>query len=337
LPLALDRTEVAFKRLRRVLRNHKVACARTLEQKISDAGPAPQRVDPHILTMARSLLSQSGEIRSVRRLNVPWFYLDQTPEDEWKSRLDAMEEVYRKTQRHTLNIMLGQVLEIAILKALRSQSTLEFFGDYPDLDTHDDSQPYTKEEPPGSLSGRRIPGTKKLDFLIQHPDAGYAGIEAKNIREWLYPDRVEVRELLLKCCALDVVPVLIARRIHYSLFSVLNPCGVIIHQTFNQLYPSASSDLAAELKDKTLLGYHDIRTGNEPDKRLNCFIHNHLPKLLPKARASFEAYKDLLQGYGDGNLSYKSFAARVKRRLRGEPEDLPSLEPVEEVFDFGFE
>ena len=37
-----------------------------------------------------------------------------------------------------------------------------------------------------------------------------AGIEVKNIREWLYPNREEVRELLLKCCTLNVVPVLIA-------------------------------------------------------------------------------------------------------------------------------
>jgi hypothetical protein len=121
------------------------------------------------------------------------------------------------------------------------------------------------------LNGRRISGGRKLDFLVQHPQAGYAGIEIKNIREWIYPDREEIRELLSKCCALDVVPVLIAQRIHYSTFSVLKPCGVIVHQTFNQLYPSAELELSEKVRDKRLLGYHDVRVGNIPDARLNRF------------------------------------------------------------------
>ena len=136
--------------------------------------------------------------------------------------------------------------------------------------------------------------------------------------------------MLFKCCALDVVPVLIARRIHYSTFSVLNPCGVIVHQTYNQLYPESAKDLAQKVRDKQLLGYHDVRVGNQPDGRLVRFIHENLPKVLPGSRVSFDAFKDLLSSYGNGIHSYKSFAARVKRRLRGEPEDLPEFEGEEE-------
>ena len=177
------------------------------------------------------------------------------------------------------------------------------------------------------LSGRQIPSGKTLDFLVHHPQAGYAGLEIKNIREWLYPDRSEIREMLFKCCSLDVVPVLIARRIHYSTFSVLNPCGVIIHQTFNQVYPKSGKELADKVKDRTLLGYHDVRVGNEPDARLTGFINDHLPVLLSKAKQHFDIFKDLLYAYGNGEQSYKSFAARVKRRLRGESEDLTEFEP----------
>jgi hypothetical protein len=212
------------------------------------------------------------------------------------------------------------------------QTALTFFGNYPDLQSHDNRTLYSKEEPPSSLSGRQIPGGKKLDFLIHHPSAGYAGIEVKNIREWIYPDREEIREMLSKCCALDVIPVLIARRIHYSTFSVLNPCGVIVHQTFNQLYPESAMGLAAKVRNKRLLGYHDVRVGNQPDARLIRFIHQHLPKLLPTMRTAFDAFKDLLAGYGNGDHSYKSFAARVKRRVRGESEELPSPE-TPEVFE----
>jgi hypothetical protein len=91
--------------------------------------------------------------------------------------------------------------------------------------------------------------------------------------------------------------------------------------------PRAAAALASRVKDKNALGYHDVRVGNDPDRRLIRFIHDNLPKLLPKARIAFDAYKDLLQEYAMGNHDYKSFAARVRRRMRGEPEDLPPFEP----------
>lgn len=320
------RHDVAVRRIRNILRTHIAASARTLEQKISDAGPTNQRVDPHILTVARGLLVQQGEVVTVQQTGVRWYHLATENAYVVAKRISELDTVHQQTQRRQFVVLLGQALEIATFRALLGQTTLNYFGNYPDLDAHDDSTLYTKEEPPSSLSGHQIPSGKKLDFLIQHPQAGYAGIEVKNIREWMYPDRLEVRELLFKCCALDVVPVLIARRIHYSTFSVLNPCGVIIHQTYNQLYPDSAWELASKVRDKQLLGYHDVRLGNHPDQRLVRFIHENLPRLLLGSRLSFDAFKDLLSYYANGIHSYKSFAARVKRRLRGLPEDLSELE-----------
>ena len=321
------RHEIATKRLQRILHTHTVANARILEQKISDAGPYNQRIDPHILTEARNTLRDRGVIQQTRRRGVPWYHLTTTPAAAVEKRLSELIKLHHQTTNPRFVDLIGQVLEIAIFRALKGQKNLAFFGDFPDLDTHDDSTPYSKQEPPTSLSGRRTPGNRKLDFLVSHPQGGYAGIEAKNIREWIYPAREEVQEMLLNCCSLDVVPVLIARRIHYSTFSVLNPCGVILHQTFNQLYPETEQELAEQVKDKRLLGYHDIRLGNTPDQRLIKFIHQDLPKVLPEARQRFDAFQDLLFRYADGEHSYASFAARVKRRMRGESEDLPEFEP----------
>lgn len=139
----------------------------------------------------------------------------------------------------------------------------------------------------------------------------------KNIREWLYPDREEIRELLFKCCSLDVVPVLVARRIHYSTFSVLNYCGVILHQTYNQLYPYSAKVLADQVKDKNMLGYHDVRVGNEPDVRLVRFIHKNLPQVLPPARKKFDVFKDLLWAYANGEHPYSRIYDCI--RLRSSP------------------
>ncbi len=329
------RHDLAARRLRNILSSYVVASTRTLEQKIADAGPVNQRIDPHILTETRNTLIQKGEIQILHKGSVRWYYLSSADLALVRARVLELDTLHRQTQKPLFVMLVGQALEIATFRALQSQATLNYFGHFSDLDAHDDSSLYSKEEPPSSLSGRQIPSGKTLDFLVQHPQSGYAGIEIKNIREWLYPDRTEIRELLFKCCALDVVPILIARRIHYATFSVLNPCGVLIHQTFNQVYPNSGKDLAEKVKDKTLLGYHDVRVGNHPDIRLTRFIHEHLPMLLPQARQSFDAFKDLLEGYGNGEHSYRSFAARVKRRLRREPEDIgdPELEAAPEWYE----
>jgi hypothetical protein len=320
-----ERVAIAHRRIANILRRHVVATDRILEQKISDAGPNDQRIDPHILTVARKDLITSGRVANINRGHTPWYHLTATDTRSVASRLDGLHAIHEQTLRQPFTVRVGQALEIAVYRALLQQTALEHYGGFRDLEEHDDSTSYKKHEPPNSRSGRSI-HPKNLDFLVHTSSALYAGIEVKNIRQWIYPDRDEVRDFLFKCCTLDVVPVLIARRIHYSTFSVLNPCGVIIHQTYNQLYPNADAALAETVRRKDLLGYHDVRLGNEPDNRLTRFITKHLPALLPAAHEKFERFNDLLLGYATSEHSYQSFAARVKRRARGEPEDLPAFE-----------
>lgn len=116
-----------------------------------------------------------------------------------------------------------------------------------------------------------------------------------------------------KCCKLDIVPVLIARRIPFVTFMLFNQCDVIVHQTYNQLYPMADYELAEKAKDKKLLGYHDIRLGSAPDKRLLHFIHENLPALIPQARERFDEHKDLLSAYADDDISYPEFVSHLKQ------------------------
>jgi hypothetical protein len=137
----------------------------------------------------------------------------------------------------------------------------------------------------------------------------------------MYPQREEITELLQKCTAVHAVPVMIARRIHFSTFRVLNPCGVILHQTYNQLLPTSAAAIAAQARDKNMLGFHDIRLGNQPDDRLTKFLHENLPAVVPGARERFETYTNLLADYGNGAIAYEEFAARVRRRSQGVNED----------------
>lgn len=290
---------------------------RTLEQKIADAGPNPQRVDPHILTRVRKEMLADGSIQKVAN-NPPFFALGNEDPKRVAERLAVLQPLQAQMANPALSTRIGQTLEIASYKALR-QSGLEFYGDYPDLDAHDDSTLYKKVEPPSSISGKNI-APENLDFIARVGEVK-CGIEIKNVREWLYPHRDEVRDAIRKCLTLDLVPVLLARRIHYATFRSLSPLGIIIHQQYNQLLPASEAALAAQVRDKKLLGYHDVRTGNEPDKRLLKFFCENLPNILDDAHDRFTANRDLLEPFASGKYSYAEFAARVRRREQGTNED----------------
>jgi hypothetical protein len=206
------------------------------------------------------------------------------------------------------------VLEIAVYRALLETAEFEFFGGFTDLDQHDDSTPFHKEEPPSLVGTSRIPGSKRLDFLILS-EHGRVGVEAKNIREWLYPHSAEIRDLLVKCCAINAIPVLVARRISYVSARQLRAAGAIVHEVFNQLYPTSDADLADSARDKSLLGYHDVRLGNEPDARLIKFVGATLPERLEQARKRFESSKDLLASYAAEEISNEDFSGYLTRLI----------------------
>jgi hypothetical protein len=312
---AQERIELAKKRLRNILRKHIVANARILENKIADAGPFDQRIDPHILTIARNQLEVTKEVKVIRERNgaVPWYYLAGTTDEVLYPRLAELDAIHKQTLDKQFVLRVGQALEIAVSKALQDQSEFFSIGHFKDLKDHDDGMLYSKEEPPSQINGRTSKG--KLDFMLFTPNAGPAGVEVKNIREWFYSDRDEVLETLVKCCGLDAVPILIVRRYAYEAFSVLTDCGVILHQTYNQRYANADAALAERVRDKNLLGYHDVRVGNEPDERLTKFVGTNLPAIIDEARAKFDAHRELLGDYASEQIPHGEFVARVRGRV----------------------
>ncbi len=299
---------LAQKRLVSVLRARTIATDRTLEQKISDAGPNNQRVQPLVLTQARKALIATGRIVPIKRGNTHWFYLSETPDEQVQERLAILEPVYDRTQEGLFKGRLGQALEIAVLKAI-SISGRDFLGSYVDLDEHDDSTPYTRLEPPLVISGNRIE-KGPLDYVIFEP-SGTGGIEVKNYRTWLYPDSGAVKQLLWKCGDAGVVPVLIARRVPFITFRLFNLSGCLVHQNYRQLYAQADEDLAGLVRDKNLLGYHDVQVGNQPDRRLMRFIQELLPHLVGGAKSTFERFRELHRAYGKGEISYTEWVKRI--------------------------
>jgi len=128
-----------------VLRAQVVASRRTLEQKISDAGPSNQRVDPHLLTLARKEMERDGTLTERRRKGMPWYYLPGTNEDQLGERLEQLGPIHDRTSAQGFTERAGQTLEIAIFRSLSNQQ-MPFVGGFSDLADHDDSQLYTKED-----------------------------------------------------------------------------------------------------------------------------------------------------------------------------------------------
>jgi hypothetical protein len=304
-----QRVALGERRIINILRSHGVATMRMLEQKISDAGPSPQRIDPHLLTQARINLAARGTLGTRISRGIQWHHLSASDPIFVEQRFADLDALHARTEQRSFTDRIGDTAEIAVLKSMQ-RSHMNFFGHFTDLDKHGDDERYTKHDP-DFFSGLPIQGGK-LDFILVHPEAGGLGIEVKNIREWVYPDKDIVKDLLRKCIQVDVIPVLVARRIHYSTFTILNACGGIIHQIYNQLYPLADAELAEEVRDKTKLGYSDVRVGNEPDARLLKFFGSSLNSIAPSSRNTFNRNKAAIADYVLGSINYAQFVAVLR-------------------------
>lgn len=316
-----ERVALGERRIVNILRKHGVATMRMLEQKISDAGPNPQRVDPHLLTKARISLANKGILLTRALKGAQWHYLAESSNDFVEQRFSELVPLHAQTEVRSFTDRMGDTAEIAVMKAMQ-RTRRNFFGHFTDLEKHDDSKRYIKHDP-DFFCGIPIEGGK-LDYILVHPDADGMGIEIKNTREWVYPDKDIVTQLLRKCVQIDVVPVLIARRIHYTTFAILNACGGIIHQVYNQLYPSADAALAGQVRNKLLLGYADVRIGNEPDARLINFFQKSLPAVAEESREKFNEHRDLIESYVNGEIAYPKFVGKLRGYFE---EEEPDWEP----------
>ena len=125
---------IARTRLINILAAHGVANARTLEQKISDAGPFNQRIDPHILNPVLKKLVSEQVVNVQEKISKGstsrWYSRADTPDETVQERLDAQWPVYQRLRRGELPKRIGQCLEIAIFRALGDQQDLDYLGGF---------------------------------------------------------------------------------------------------------------------------------------------------------------------------------------------------------------
>jgi hypothetical protein len=152
-----ERQELAARRLLTVVGRHGAAIARTLEQKISDAGPSNQRIDPHILIPARNLLVEQGKLLRIREHGRDWYALEDAPPNWVAERIASQFEVLRQTLDNAFVRRVGDALEIAVYRALKA-SPLHSLGGFRGLTVERTTRSPRKEEPPSIFGGRELEG-----------------------------------------------------------------------------------------------------------------------------------------------------------------------------------
>jgi hypothetical protein len=320
-----------MRRIQSVLDREQAAAIRTLEMKISDGGPTPQRVEPHILGVAGVELMERGFVKAYHHPttgNHNWFAPARLSQGEVDLKLQQIVPVYLETTAANFTASLGDPLEISIFKILRNLKQQDprfaFFGSF-DLSARRPSGRYAKTEPPISVSGTTLNGPP--DFFLFHPPTGETAlIECKNVREWLYPSSGLLKEMVAKALYCDMTPIIIARRIPYiTKVALCAPAGIIAHETYNQLYPDTpyGHNLAARVGHIRGLGYSDVRANEEPLDRTITFFERNLPKLLAESAIRFRACRPILQKWVDQQMNWTDLRLHLAGDYDGPDMDMP--------------
>ncbi len=319
---ALDRIALAKSRILSVLDTYPIAHQRTLEQKISDQGPANKRVDPHLITYAIKDMLELNRLavhHSDAHPDVPWYSNIGTKPDKYNAPL-AEQSVLYHTVSNTLSQRIGDALEVATFQALRVAKTAHpryhFDGHFLLNEPKNNYGRYQQRKAPKAL-GDHITA-RQPDFLQYGHNAGIICIECKNYREWVYPSKQFIKHHILRCHELDAIPVLIVRRHHYSTrTNFFEPAGIIAHESYHQYFPSDEAETANRARDKTSLGFTDIVATETPKARTVDFFTIHLPAIADEMAARWHQNRAALVDYANDEIHLAQLYNAIGSRAGG--------------------
>ena len=338
-PEALERIAIAKFRIQSILDREIVSHQKTLEQKISDQGPNPIRVDPHLVGKA---IADLLELNRLRRHTHPatgkkqsWFSNPATDQTAINERLDQLAPLYDSVTQHGFGNLVGDALEIVVQKCLEDVQANDpryVYQGHFRLDLPKDKHGrYKKSQPPKTVGSRST--KKEADFLQFGYAEGALCIECKNYREWVYPHHGVIKELIVKAADLNLIPVLITRRLHYtSRTNLLEPAGIIAHETYHQYYPSDQSELAEAVRHKRSLGFTDIRATEDPNPRTRKFFNAILPSIVPRMAALWNSNKDQLVRYANDEINLAQIYTEIGSPAGGKWQDF-NEQPPDGIWD----
>jgi hypothetical protein len=323
---ALERVAVAKSRIQSILDRDTVCNQKTLEQKVAEQGPKPMRVDPHLVGLAILDLLQLNRLNAHTHEStkkIAWFANLGTKASAVTERLAELAPLYAQITGNGFGNLTGDALELVIWKCLDerflAQRRFAYQGHF-DLAKPKKNGRYSRVAPPKTLNGKTTTG--EADFYQFGYDEGPLCIECKNYREWFYPHQTLIKELIIKADALDALPVLIVRRLHYTTrTNFLEPAGIIAHESLLQYYPADQAALAERVKHARNLGFTDVTATEEPHARTRRFFSELLPALVPRMAASWFANRNALVAYAKDELNLAQLYTEIASPAGGKWED----------------
>lgn len=337
VPKALERIAIAKERIQLILDRETVAHEKTLEQKIADQGPAGRRVDPHLISQA------IFDLRELRRLALhhhpatgdkPWYSNLATSGEAVQARLAELAPLY-DTISNVLSNVIGDALEVATFQALSTTSIASpryhFDGHY-FLDKPKKGGRFQQRKCANNI--REKTTTKQPDFFLFGHDSGPLCIECKNYREWLYPQKTYIKHHILRCYELDVVPLFVVRRIHYStITNFFEPAGIIAHESYHQYFPSDQHEIAERARFKGSLGFTDIMATEEPHKRTMHFFSELLPRVAAPMAKKWFLHRQALVDYANDEINLAQLYTAIGSRAGGKWVEQPEEPEPENPYD----
>jgi len=328
--LALERVAVAKSRIQSILDRDTVCNQKTLEQKIAEQGPKPMRVDPHLVGLALLDLLQLNRLSSHTHesTKIAWFANPGTKAALVAERLAELAPLYAQITGNGFGNLTGDALELVVWKCLEEQFSAKrrfaYQGHF-DLTKPKKNGRYSRVAPSKTLNGKTTTG--EADFYQFGYDEGALFIECKNYREWFYPHQSLIKELIIKADALDAIPVLIVRRLHYTTrTNFLEPAGIIAHESLLQYYPADQAALAEQVKHARKLGFTDVTATEQPHARTRKFFSQLLPTLVPRMAANWFANRSALVAYAKDELNLAQLYTEIGSPAGGKWEEKSAAE-----------
>lgn len=294
--------DLGKKRIKSILGTY-TACSRLqLEMKISEAGPFNQRVEPVLLKDSCKELRQAGIVRSQQQIvqdhnPIEFFYLAGADGFQVSSRISQITPIHTAYDDITKNNQwCGNVLEYIIQKAIKASGEYSFIASV--FEDTPEGINIVKNNEIISHNGHLLPNKTSLDILAFHKASGITiGIEVKNKRGWKYGDDPEIWQCINKCTTLEVLPVLVHRKIPDLAQFMFSKIGMLGMESQFQYFHPCKQEEMTEMIDKTLLGYSDIKFSVDPPAYMVNYFRTVIPKNIERYYDTFMEKKDLLQHY----------------------------------------
>jgi len=262
------------------------------------------RANPHHITTALRQLERSEHIQVIdtvsagggRQLTDLYALSTWNPNSQESiDRLHRVKEAYEEYLHIAQNETHGKSLEAMIESVIQHSDQFKSFSET------------GRAPPPGTThAGVRLPDERPLDHYLIHlsPPGIEIGVEDKDLRGWIYPSSNEMRGLLGTCQSLNMLPVLITRKVHYSTRLFCSYVGAIAFQTHNQCIPTQYAERLADARHKDGLGFADIRFTDEPPPHVTKLFSDYLPRLVAPTWEKFKNNKDIIKAYADREINY---------------------------------